>query len=898
MLISTCFHGVVASRHPCELSRDFRKTSTSGIDEHACISVDCSSRDMLRIPGNIEHNATTLDLSRNRITTVRSNDFMTLPHLRILILSNNSITSLDARCFQYLHRLERLDLNNNGIASFTSDVFIGLSSLRILTLRGLPLTSYPTEFVTHARDLRVLSLNAIGDAAIPTEYVRLSRLAVLDFYEETRALTKITPAMFENIRDSNITTLAFRSIKHLQNVETGAFSNLPNLRSLILACNRKLSFRATVASLAATSNTSVETVVLDGAVADTPSVFNESHFCSSFWSRVQRLSVKCSHLVGFAFNHTGCLSNIRQFSVEYNSPTSMSPMFPDYTRIFPNMHTLVLSHKTLRFNDFDDAYCYKGNFLFDPDDYFPVRPPVLLTPKTRYAAKPCGEFHLSFLVPPSVEFLYLDDNRIETPRETSGNLCYGNMRFLNYTRNKFTKQLCTDCRVVGLNRVEIIDLSFGALESVTAEFFRNFTSLRFLNVSHNALGVSGTDLGGTFTHFHQLEAIDLSHNSLRRIHYTVFKSCKRLRELILAGNDLHEININLTHLPALEFLDLSGNQLLPLNDAFMDQLDRQYRRRPFELNIHMNIFSCTCQSAPFIRWTRTTHVRLTDKERLSCSYGDSGAVPLTNISLHKLEAECDINVIPIVLPVILGVIFVLVIILLARYHRWYIKYHMILCWETTTSDRTESTQHDATVLYFMHSINPRDQEGGVARISRWVSRLLMRHAENEWGFRLYVGDRDDLGGASKMRNFIRGFQSSDKVVVCLTREFIDDSDCMNYLATALDSSKPLSKYIFVLFDDIQPTSVPRRLRQLLLPNSPSRQLTWGCTEDDNELGHEGFWGTMRDALMHNPGQMRCRRRFDVLSFLARIHETDPIDREPNENSTQIQCVKFEKREDI
>ena len=57
------------------------------------------------------------------------------------------------------------------------------------------------------------------------------------------------------------------------------------------------------------------------------------------------------------------------------------------------------------------------------------------------------------------------------------------------------------------------------------------------------------------------------------------------------------------------------------------------------------------------------------------------------------------------------------------------------------------------------------------------------------------------------------------VVVCLTREFIEDSDCMNYLATALDSSKPLSKYIFVLFDDIQPTSVPRRLRQLLLPDS-------------------------------------------------------------------------------
>ena len=101
----------------------------------------------------------------------------------------------------------------------------------------------------------------------------------------------------------------------------------------------------------------------------------------------------------------------------------------------------------------------------------------------------------------------------------------------------------------------------------------------------------------------------------------------------------------------------------------------------------------------------------------------------------------------------------------------------------------------------------------------------MTHAEDEWGLRLYVGDRDDVGGVSKMHNFVRGFRGSVKVVVCLTREFIDDSDCMNYLATALDSSKLLSKYTFVLFDDVQPTSIPRRLRQLLLSDVPFVCLT-------------------------------------------------------------------------
>ena len=147
----------------------------------------------------------------------------------------------------------------------------------------------------------------------------------------------------------------------------------------------------------------------------------------------------------------------------------------------------------------------------------------------------------------------------------------------------------------------------------------------------------------------------------------------------------------------------------------------------------------------------------------------------------------------------------------------------------------------------------------------------MKHAEDDWGLRLYIGDRDDVGGVSKMHNFVRGFESSDKVIVCLTRVFIDDGDCMNYLATALDSSKPLFNYIFVLFDDIQPTSFPRRLRQLLRPDSPSITLTWGSLEDEDE--RDAFWRRLREALMHDPDQDRCRRRFDVIPLLVSYHDT-------------------------
>ena len=77
--------------------------------------------------------------------------------------------------------------------------------------------------------------------------------------------------------------------------------------------------------------------------------------------------------------------------------------------------------------------------------------------------------------------------------------------------------------------------------------------------------------------------------------------------------------------------------------------------------------------------------------------------------------------------------------------------------------RAQERDYDAIVLYFQHAANSVDHLGGVA--------IILRCAEDQWGLRLYFGDRDDVA-ASEMHNF----DNSEKVVVCLTREFIDDTE--------------------------------------------------------------------------------------------------------------------------
>ena len=846
------------------------------------VVVDCRSRGLTRVPISVTKEVTQLDLGRNTIPAIGANDFVNMTDLRILVLSNSFVNTLANNCFRNLTRLEQLDLNDNNITSLPVGVFSGLLSLRVLTMTGLHVTSYPNLFVSHTPELRVLSMSAVGDATIPAEYARLPRLEVLDFYEETQGLEKITAAMFDNVRDANISTIAFRHMFALKKIEEGAFSNLPNLRSLIASCNSFMSYQAMITSLAATTNTSVDTVVLDGTKGGL-SLLNQADFCSPFWRRVQRLSIKCVQLAGIVFNHPGCLSTLREISLDYNAPMLMKPVIPHFSVAAPNVRTISLSHIGFCTGNFNDAFCSERNCLLDVDDYFPVRPPVLPDSTTLITndASHCSKEPLVFggvHFPATLEFLHMIDVGSVSPRIRHGKACIDqlHLRYLNISLNQFTKVLGSGFVLEGVSRLEIVDASNGVLERLAPGYLNHFVNLRFVNLSHNSLGISGSDFRETFSRLLRLEDLNLAHNKLSHVNPRAFEHCISLRRLNLANNELTEIDIYMDRLVALEYIDLSGNRLVTLSHAFMTKLDIQFQKHDLTVDIRYEIFMCNCRSLSFIRWLRVTPVGLTEKETLTCSRGDTSGLRLTQIAIEPIETTCDIDrLLPVVVPVFVGVILVIIGVSLVRYHRWYIKYHLVLCWlrdEVTSANRLEN-QYDAMVTYFLHAANSRDQQDGVARISRWVCTRLLPRAEDEWGLRLYVGDRDDLGGASKMHNFVRGFQSSDKVVVCLTLEFIDDSDCMNYLATALDSSKPLSKYIFVLFDDIQPTSVPRRLRQLLLPNSPCVMIKCGNIDGDNDGEADlTFWRRMRDALMRDPDQARCRRIVDTMPLLAVQHD--------------------------
>ena len=83
------------------------------------------------------------------------------------------------------------------------------------------------------------------------------------------------------------------------------------------------------------------------------------------------------------------------------------------------------------------------------------------------------------------------------------------------SKNKFD-EVCKDCRIVGVSRIDIVDFNHGVLELITTQLFHSFKYMRLLNLSHNSLGSSGSDFREAFLYMSRLEDINLSNNQLNK----------------------------------------------------------------------------------------------------------------------------------------------------------------------------------------------------------------------------------------------------------------------------------------------------------------------------------------------------------------------------------------------
>lgn len=100
--------------------------------------LDCSNKDLSKIPSDLPSDIVKMDLSSNSIKHLRPKQFLLSKDLKLLNLSSNSLHHIDTAAFAGLLYLRELDLSNNSLHYFQYGVLEDLYFLRKLSLGNNP----------------------------------------------------------------------------------------------------------------------------------------------------------------------------------------------------------------------------------------------------------------------------------------------------------------------------------------------------------------------------------------------------------------------------------------------------------------------------------------------------------------------------------------------------------------------------------------------------------------------------------------------------------------------------------------------------------------------------------------------------------------------------------------
>ena len=184
-----------------------------------------------------------LTLSGNKLREINATWWQHTAYLETLQLDNNQITSIEDSTFASLHRLSDLSLANNDLKSLRKYSFSGLDKLQNLNLDGNRLETIPALAFGALPKLKVLSLNDN-----PIEIIGYRDLYKLPVYEihlcHMPVLKIIDSGAFSDL--PNLRILRMHDNSRLAYLARGAFILLPNLRELYLHGNKLLALSSDV----------------------------------------------------------------------------------------------------------------------------------------------------------------------------------------------------------------------------------------------------------------------------------------------------------------------------------------------------------------------------------------------------------------------------------------------------------------------------------------------------------------------------------------------------------------------------------------------------------------------------------------------------------------------------
>ncbi|KAM9753626.1 immunoglobulin superfamily containing leucine-rich repeat protein 2 [Menidia menidia] len=121
--------------------------------------VDCAYKGLQEVPVELPSNATTVNLSANKIKALKSKSFNNIIQVNSLWLGHNEIVIIEPGTLAPLNQLRNLDISGNKIVNFPWEDLQNLTALQFLKMNNNEMVNLPKDAFSPLKDLRSLRIN-------------------------------------------------------------------------------------------------------------------------------------------------------------------------------------------------------------------------------------------------------------------------------------------------------------------------------------------------------------------------------------------------------------------------------------------------------------------------------------------------------------------------------------------------------------------------------------------------------------------------------------------------------------------------------------------------------------------------------------------------------------------
>ena len=787
---------------------------------------------MIEVPKNIPHTVGQLDLADNKIVELHNDSFQNCWDLEKIDLSNNYIRIIPAAIFINATTLKEITLADNFLYydddCFPVNSFQHTSNLKSLSIQSrkiisLELNIFESMLKKLPHTLEELNINvpaSDGFVVMFTNFTNLKRLGIYDllYQEKNNTLTNETFKPLENLTIEELRIKA----QNLHAVEPLAFSHFRQLTTLDMSETTGMSVADFFPAWTGLQHTQLKKLVLTsmsmGSSSKELSTQNETFFekynVTPFVdSQIKNTRIESVNNSKETFTILPKLESLNM-SRNFISVPDLSSLFSDYLMHLSNLRELDISHQN-------------GIPLGDSQSAVFKLPPNLSKLDMSNIEHNIAPLRLELIGPSRLQYFKFQKNYVEELREFY-----------------FEKPDPSIWFVADFSRNSLVSFAGSFNESI-------LSGLRVsgLLLYDNKLGDELRDKGDfIFEQFENLTSLDLSSNEIKDLPRTVFKNQNKLLYLNLSRNSLLLIDFQISHMKHIQTIDISDNLVSQFNKNIQDDLDTLRMSSPnLTLNLLRNPLQCSCETLSSLWWMYHRQSMFVSFEDYTCIQNRE-VTKFKNIGqlLTTLDYQCSVNLIVKVGASLFAVLIAVIAVSLFLYrHKWDVRFFRVRFIADRKArlelDEIDSQyEFDAFVVYdkndfewvrkeLYEELDLKDDEGGVEKQTR---------------FRLCLHERDFMPGATIEENILRAIDSSRKIIVVLSKNFLQSKWCEFELQMARIEcvEKGRNLIIAVMLEPLPVDgTMSRSIQRLIRKNT---YIEW--PSDPSRRSH--FWNQMRAAL--------------------------------------------------